>query len=111
MYTIYIHKFPDGKVYIGCTSLEPKIRFGRNGTGYRTQERMWTAIQQYGWDNIEHLILDQTTDRDCASDLEQRYIAEYDSKNPNKGYNTCCGGLGLMCGEVVNPSDIDSWDL
>ena len=111
MYTIYIHRFPNGKVYVGCTGLEPKVRFGKNGNGYRTQERMWSAICKYGWNNIIHEILDQTNDRECASDLEQRYIAEYDSKNPEHGYNTYYGGLGLMSGEVINPGDIDNWDL
>ena len=111
MYKIYIHRFPNGKVYIGCTSLELNVRFGKDGNGYKSQERMYQAIQKYGWDNIQHELLDQTNDRECASDLEQRYIAEYDSKNPDKGYNTCLGGLGLMSGEIVNPGVCDYWDL
>ena len=30
MYSIYKHTFPDGKVYIGCTSVRPELRYGRD---------------------------------------------------------------------------------
>ena len=43
MYSIYIHRFPNGKVYIGCTGLDLHVRFGKNGGGYKTQERMWNV--------------------------------------------------------------------
>ena len=61
--------------------------------------------------NIKLLDLPKIQDTPQEEEMDEGYITEYDSKNPDKGYNTCCGGLGLMSGEVINPGDIDSWDL
>ena len=66
MYSVYMHRFPNNKVYIGCTQMKPEIRFGRNGIGYQDANRMWSAIQEFGWDNIEHTILLTTTSREEA---------------------------------------------
>ena len=55
-YKVYIHKFPNGKAYIGITRQEPKIRWG-GGNGYVRNEYMHRAIKKYGWENIEHIIL------------------------------------------------------
>ena len=38
-YTVYMHRFPNGKVYIGMTSKKPEDRWKR-GSGYRTQISM-----------------------------------------------------------------------
>ena len=110
-YTVYRLISPNTKMYVGITCQRLLCQRWRNGTGYPHNVMLQSDIQKYGWDNIQHELLDQTNDRECASDLEQRYIAEYDSKNPDKGYNTCLGGLGLMHGEIVNPSELDYWDL
>lgn len=98
MYSIYMHRFPNNKVYIGCTQMKPKIRFGRDGIGYKGANRMWSAIQEFGWDNIEHSILLTTHDRTEAALAELRYIHEFDSCNPEHGYNSYMRSLGKpMC--------------
>lgn len=94
MYSIYMHRFPNNKVYIGCTQMKPEIRFGQNGIGYMNASRIWSAIQEFGWDNIEHSVLMTTHDRSEAVLAELRYIKQYDACNPDKGYNAYCRGLG-----------------
>lgn len=51
-YSVYVHVFPNGKLYIGATRQEPKKRW-RGGGGYRNQKAMHEAILKYGWDNIK----------------------------------------------------------
>ena len=79
MYKIYMHKNKiNGKVYIGqtCTSLEE--RFGKNGIRYKGSTYFYNAIQKYGWDNFEHIILeDNINDSYTANDKEIYYIRLY----------------------------------
>ena len=60
-YCIYIHECPNNKVYIGQTIYgnNPNKRW-EGGIGYKGQ-RFYNAIKYYGWDNIKHNILFQTT--------------------------------------------------
>ena len=56
-YTIYIHRNKiNNKLYIGQTCQTPEKRWD-NGRGYKTSERFYNAIQKYGWNNFEHIIL------------------------------------------------------
>lgn len=94
MYTIYIHRFPNGKVYVGCTAQRLDWRFGRNGEGYKDATKIWNAIQEFGWEAVKHEVLATTESRFEASRLEQYYIDYYQSANDEYGYNTRKGGLG-----------------
>lgn len=94
MYTIYIHRFPNNKVYVGCTAQRLDWRFGRNGEGYKDAAKIWAAIQQFGWENVQHEVLATAESRFEASRLEQYYIDYYQSANDEYGYNTRKGGLG-----------------
>lgn len=93
-YTLYLHRFPNGKVYIGCTSQSLSTRFGRNGEGYKAATRVWDAIVEFGWENITHEVLRTVKSRFEASRLEKQYIEEYHAIDPDFGYNTKPGGLG-----------------
>ena len=86
MWTVYMHRSPSGKVYIGLTGRKPQHRWGADGKYYKTQP-FYYAIRKYGWDNIEHIILSTTESLEEARELEKRYIAEYDATNPEHGYN------------------------
>ena len=94
MYKIYMHKNKiNGKVYIGqtCTSLEE--RFGKNGIRYKGSTYFYNAIQKYGWDNFEHIILeDNINDPYTANDKEIYYIRLYNSTDNHYGYNIQNGG-------------------
>lgn len=93
IYTIYLHRnIINNKVYIGQTCQKPKDRW-KNGSGYVTCKYFYSAIQKYGWDNFEHIILEQQEcTQDIANEIEKYYIEKYDSTNPKKGYNITNGG-------------------
>ena len=90
MYTVYMHKFPNGKVYIGITRQDVKRRW-RNGKGYEGQV-VFDAILKYGWDNIEHIILETNLTREQAENAERFYIHKYNSLSHENGYNVEKGG-------------------
>lgn len=57
IYSVYVHRNKiNGKQYFGLTKQSPEMRW-KNGLGYQTQERFYRAIQKYGWDNFEHIVL------------------------------------------------------
>jgi len=86
-YYIYKHtNLKNGKVYIGQTT-NIKKRWN-NGKGYKYNKPMFEDIILYGWNNFSHEVLNQTSDIVSASELENKYIREYDATNPLKGYNS-----------------------
>lgn len=99
-YYIYIHKNKiNGKVYIGQTKRRPEERWGQNGNGYKTQ-MFYKAIQKYGWDNFEHIILEEVSSQEEANSQEEYFIKLFDSTNPDKGYNLYSGGNVVAQSEV-----------
>ena len=91
-YTIYMHKNKiNGKVYIGQTNQKVEYRWN-NGKGYNTCPLFFNAIQKYGWDNFEHIILEKNLTKENANIKEQYYISLYQSNNRNFGYNIQSGG-------------------
>ena len=100
-YKVYMHIAPNNKRYIGITSQKNLIRrTGYNGEGYKTQQLFWRAIQKYGWDNFEHIILaDHLTCEEALAE-EIKYIAKYQTNNPEYGYNISVGGNGIKGGSL-----------
>lgn len=90
-YTVYMHKTPNNKVYVGITSV-PISRRWQNGWGYRGQ-LFYRAILKYGWDNIEHIVVDTNLTKEVAEQKEIELIAEYQSNNKDYGYNVDNGGF------------------
>lgn len=90
-YCVYVHIFPNGKVYVGQTKQKPKYRFN-SGEGYKGCRYVYSAIKKYGWGNIEHKILKDNLSEDEANYWENYYIAEYKSQERNLGYNLRSGG-------------------
>lgn len=88
-YCVYAHKFPNNKYYIGLTRQNPDARWGNNGNGYR-QQPVYDAIVQYGWDNIEHIIVKSDLSLPEAQQLEKELIIQCDSII--NGYNISTGG-------------------
>ena len=91
MYCAYKHTFPNAKIYMGITSINP-LRRWENGFGYRKQTVMFRAICKYGWDNIQYEILFDGLTKEEACQKEIELIALYKSNNPEYGYNRDCGG-------------------
>lgn len=94
-WTVYMHKFPNSKVYIGITSQNVNKRWN-DGKGYKTQKLMWKAIQKYGWENIEHNILYDNLEERKAKEIEKELIKKYQSNNLKYGYNLTIGGDGVI---------------
>lgn len=92
VFTVYMHVFPNGKVYVGITSKTPEERWLKDGRGYYNQIRMFRAIKKYGWNNIEHIIIATKLTLDCAVKMETNLIELYDSTNKEHGYNADIGG-------------------
>lgn len=91
-YTIYMHKNKiNGKVYIGQTCQTLANRWGSDGRRYKGQI-FYNAIQKYGWDNFEHIILKEGLTQEEANQQEIYYIQLYQSTNKNFGYNVTKGG-------------------
>lgn len=90
-YSVYMHTTPSGKVYIGITRRDPKVRW-RNGTGYSGSKYFDRAIKKYGWENIKHEVLMTGLTKEEACNAEKELILKYDSTNIEKGYNRTFGG-------------------
>lgn len=92
-YFVYRHIVPDGKMYVGITSKSrPELRWGSGGKAYsKNNKHFWYAIQKYGWDNIQHIVVAHGLNVEQACRLEAYLIQKYDSFN--HGYNQTTGGI------------------
>ena len=92
-YIVYMHKLKiDGRVYIGQTCLSIEKRAGSNGNKYKSCTKFWNAIQKYGWNNFEHIVLASNLTLDQANELEKQYIEKFNSIE--NGFNLVEGGRG-----------------
>ena len=102
-FTVYMHKTPSQKVYVGITCQDTKIRWSNDGSGYKNNAHFYRAIQKYGWNNIEHMIIAKNLSEKDACDLEIRTISLFNSTNPHKGYNHSIGGDCSARGVIQSP--------
>ena len=106
-YFVYVHIFPNDKKYFGITSKKrPNARW-EGGTGYSKEHQpvMYNAIQKYGWENVEHIILYENLTYEEAQEKEMKFIELYKT-NCRKygdayGYNMTDGGDGTK-GHIVS---------
>lgn len=95
-FCVYIHKNRiNGKVYIGQTCQKPSNRWNQ-GNGYKGSSYFYSAIQKYGWDNFEHIILEEGLNQEQANNKEIYYIKLYHSNDPDYGYNLQSGGHNAL---------------
>lgn len=93
MYYVYLHNNKiNNKKYIGITKQQPESRWGINGEGYKSSPHFYAAIQKYGWDNFEHIVLYQGLTKEEACQKEIELIEEYQTQNREYGYNIMSGG-------------------
>lgn len=83
---IYCYTSPSGKKYIGQTRTTLKHRAGANGKSYQGCSAFNNAIKKYGWENFQVEILEEVP-LDVIDETEINYILDYDTINPNFGYN------------------------
>ena len=91
-YKLYLHISPSNKRYYGITCRKRVQDRWNNGKGYPHNEHFTSAINKYGWENFEHIVLFDNLTKEEACILEQMYIALYDTMNPKYGYNNTSGG-------------------
>lgn len=97
MWSVYKHTTPAGKVYIGITGVNPAKRWG-NGSNYKGNKHFSRAIEFYGWEHIKHEVIAEGLTKEAAATLEVNLIKQYDSTNPEKGYNKSKGGEAAAAG-------------
>lgn len=91
-YYVYIHTFPNGKVYVGITCTAPERRWRADGSGYRKQPVIYHAIKKYGWENVNHEIIASNLTKDEACKFEMLLIDKLKSNQHEFGYNVDNGG-------------------
>lgn len=89
-YIVYCHLAPNGKRYIGmtgmrlCKRFSPFLYYG---------EEFKEDIKKYGWENIEHIILECGLTKEQASEKEIYYIKYFNTLDSKYGYNKATGGI------------------
>ena len=71
-YSVYQHVTPDNMHYFGQTN-NIKCRWSNNGAGYKGTS-LYPYIEQYGWDNIQHIVLYENLPYDDALKIEDSLI-------------------------------------
>ena len=84
-YYVYRHTSPSGKIYIGITFRNPKVRWGKNGIYYKSNVKFYNAILKYGWDNIKHEVLLSKCTKEEAIVFEKLLIAHYNIADGGEG--------------------------
>ena len=93
-YSIYMHVFPNKKVYIGMTSRPPYQRWS-GGHGYKGQPLLWEKIIKYGWKNIQHYVIDTGLTKEEAEAKEIQLIQKHRANDRRFGYNIENGGTSI----------------
>jgi len=92
LFCVYVHTNKvNGKKYVGITSQDVVKRW-KNGNGYYQNAHFYRAIQKYGWDNFEHVVVKTSITKDEACELEKNLILKYHSNDYRYGYNRSTGG-------------------
>lgn len=91
-YCVYVHTFPNGKMYVGITCTAPERRWRPDGSGYRKQRVIYNAIKKYGWNNVKHEIVASNLTKDEACNFEMLLIEHLKTNQHEFGYNVDNGG-------------------
>lgn len=93
-YCVYCHRnIFNNKLYIGI-SKDIKKRWSNNGKQYKECVYFYRAIEKYGWDNFEHIVLVDNIPKEMACIIEKELIEKYKTQDENFGYNIADGGFG-----------------
>lgn len=91
-YIVYMHVNKiNQKKYIGITKQKAEARWA-NGNGYRKCPAFYAAINKYGWDNFQHIIIQQGLTQQQACNMQIMLIQKYDTTKKENGYNISTGG-------------------
>ena len=87
---VHINKI-NGKMYCGQTN-DAAYRWSNHGLKYKDSPKFWNAIQKYGWDAFDHLIVVDNLNREMANIVETEIIKKYNLCDDRFGYNLAVGG-------------------
>ena len=76
-------------MYVGITSIKPEDRWGK---GYTKNQKIYKAIQKYGWDKFDHRVLVDHLTQEEAEIIEQNLISDLMTQDDRYGYNIANGG-------------------
>lgn len=94
LWCVYYHKCrTSGKYYVGITK-DTTYRWRLNGRMYNNCTHFYHAIQKYGWNDFDHVVLLSNLEHEQAKAIEIQLIAKFDLMNPANGYNITEGGDG-----------------
>lgn len=79
-------------MYIGITCQSTTERW-RKGKGYKSNIGFTNAINKYGWDAFEHLIIYSDTSKEFAMEKEIELIRLFNTTSFQFGYNADSGGF------------------
>jgi len=97
--SLYMHvNKADNKKYIGITTLPVTTRWHTDGSGYKNQKLFYRAINKYGWNNFEHIVLFSELPSNKAYELEKIFIGVFNTTNRTYGYNISSGGENISIG-------------
>lgn len=95
LWKVYAHVNQiNNKIYIGITSKKNVNHRWNSGRGYKENPHFSSAIEEYGWDSFDHLVLRDDLDEEHAKQMETALIKALDTNNPAHGYNMTTGGDG-----------------
>ena len=76
-YKVYCHTLFDGRKYIGITCQKLNNRWRKNGEGYKTTIHFYRAIQKYGWNKFQHILIADNLTKEQAEQMEIDLIKKY----------------------------------
>lgn len=91
---VYVHiNKTNGKRYVGITSQKPEYRWN-GGKSYHNNIYFTSAINKYGWDGFDHVVVFDHLTEEEAKSKEQELIAVWNTMDRKFGYNITAGGEG-----------------
>ena len=87
----------NGKNYVGQTTRTLNERIAEHRSCIKTA--IGKAIQKYGWENFEVVVIEECTTIEQLNEREKFWIAKYNSIAPN-GYNLTEGGNNGLLSEM-----------
>lgn len=91
---VYVHiNMSNNKRYVGITSQKVEYRWNY-GKAYLSNKYFISAINKYGWDGFEHIVLFDGLTKEEAQSKEIELIKQWDTTNRLYGYNITLGGEG-----------------
>ena len=97
-WTIYCHThISTGRRYIGLTSQTMEKRWNQHiSQAKNSKDGRWhfpNAVRKYGKEAFTHEVLSMSWDLDGANATEEALIEQYNTRNPDSGFNITKGGL------------------